>query len=80
MTAPATIGYCAVMITTGDRIRIARKQRGLTQGALASLVGVNRATVTKWETGKTAPRVSEVNLLGVHLGVKPWWIAYGIGE
>ncbi len=37
------------------RIREARRSAGLSQGALAALVGVNRKTVWRWEAGRTSP-------------------------
>lgn len=32
-----------------------RKNQGLTQNELASMLGVKRSCVAKWETGKTFP-------------------------
>ena len=40
----------------GSLICSRRKARGLTQEQLAEAVGVARQTVSKWETGETAPR------------------------
>lgn len=40
----------------GERIRIARERKGLTQAELAQEVGVARETVGNWETGQTSPR------------------------
>jgi len=37
----------------GTRIRAARERRGLTQAALAELVGVTRSAVAQWETGRS---------------------------
>ncbi|HEY0185806.1 MAG TPA: helix-turn-helix transcriptional regulator [Rhodopila sp.] len=34
------------------RIRIARKDRGMTQDELADRVGVSRSAVAQWETGR----------------------------
>ena len=39
-----------------ERIRELRKLRGLSQEELARLVGVERSTVSKWETGEAKPR------------------------
>ena len=36
----------------GDRLRIAREQRGITQGELAAKLGVHIMTVTLWENKK----------------------------
>jgi hypothetical protein len=43
----------------GERIRLRRHVLGLTQQALADAVGVNRSTVSAWETGKQQPERHE---------------------
>ena len=43
------------MNTLGDRIRILRSGRALTQQAVAEALGVSRQTVSKWELNKSAP-------------------------
>lgn len=42
-------------MTLGERIRQHRQRAGLSQEAVADLVGVSRQAVTKWETGQSAP-------------------------
>lgn len=37
-----------------------RKHAGLKQKDIAEKMGVDRSTVTKWETSKAAPRASEL--------------------
>ena len=39
----------------GKNLQKLRKQRSLTQEALAELVGVTRQTIAKWESGESAP-------------------------
>jgi transcriptional regulator with XRE-family HTH domain len=57
----------------GARIGEIRRQRGLTQEALAAAVGVSRSAVAQWETGRAGQvtgnltRVADV--LGVHVAV-----------
>lgn len=41
--------------TTGERIRKARTQMGLTQVQLAGIVGVDSVTVSRWERDVFAP-------------------------
>ena len=36
----------------GDRIRMQRERRGLSQAALAEQLGLNASTVTAWERGR----------------------------
>jgi transcriptional regulator with XRE-family HTH domain len=40
----------------GLNVKAGRKALGLTQTALAELVGVRQATVARWERGDMAPR------------------------
>lgn len=40
--------------TMGDRIRILRQARGLTQEGLGELVGVSKSAVSQWEDGSVA--------------------------
>ena len=40
------------MNTTGDRIKVLRESKGLTQEELGKLVGTTKQTIFKYETGK----------------------------
>lgn len=44
------------MSRLADVLRTRREAQGLEQGELARLVGVTQQTISKWETGVTAPR------------------------
>lgn len=54
-----------------QRIREARKAAGITQDTLAQILGVNRATISKYETGTIDLPVSQLmriaDALGVHV-------------
>ncbi len=39
----------------GNRLKVARAEHNLSQGALASLVGVTRQTISSIETGQYCP-------------------------
>jgi transcriptional regulator with XRE-family HTH domain len=41
------------METMGDRVRVQRNGRGLTQEQLGKLVGVSKSAVSQWEDGST---------------------------
>lgn len=43
-----------------NRIINARKEKGLSQEALAELIGVSRQAVSKWETGEAKPDVDKL--------------------
>jgi len=57
------------MTEIGDRIRKYRKEKGMTQSALAERLGVSTQSVSKWETGMGMPDVSQIVPLARALGV-----------
>ncbi|KAF0835673.1 helix-turn-helix transcriptional regulator [Nocardia caishijiensis] len=57
------------MTTTGDVIRRRRKQLGLSQAALARLVGVDQRTIGRYESGDTVPDIIVGTKLADALGV-----------
>lgn len=56
---------------TGAMIRQLRKERGLTQQALADRLGISDKAVSKWENGRGAPDISLLPLLAELLGADP---------
>lgn len=50
-----------------NRIINARKEKGLSQEALAELIGVSRQAVSKWETGEAKPDMDKLISLSVVL-------------
>lgn len=50
-------------------LREIRKRAGLSQEDLARMVGVERSTVTKWESGQNAPALPTLAKLADVLGV-----------
>lgn len=44
-----------------NRIRILRKEHGLSQQALANLLEVNQTAVSQWERGATTPSATAMN-------------------
>ena len=52
-----------------SQIRSLRKKIGISQKELAALVGVNRATVNLWESGKFKPKEEKVGQLAALAGV-----------
>ena len=53
----------------GKNLQKLRKQKGLTQEALAEQAGVARQTVAKWETGESSPDLETAGLLANALNV-----------
>lgn len=52
-----------------QEIRKARKEARITQDDLATFLGVNRATVSKYETGAIEPTLSQLEKIADFLGV-----------
>ena len=46
-----------------------RKQKGLTQQALADVVGVHRSQIRRYEAGETYPSLDALKMLSIALGV-----------
>lgn len=66
-----------VRITLGDRLKAARQDAGITGERMGELLGVNRRTITRWESGDSAPPIvvisysvaTEANLGWLQTGV-----------
>lgn len=56
-------------MTIGDRIRKARKARGLTQKQLGEASGTSEITIRQYETGKRQPRIKQLRAVASALGV-----------
>ncbi|MBQ3177165.1 MAG: helix-turn-helix transcriptional regulator [Clostridia bacterium] len=48
------------MMTIGETIRKLRRERDITQEGLAEMLGVTSQSVSQWETGRTAPDISQL--------------------
>lgn len=53
----------------GQRIQAARRERGMTQDALAAAVGVSRSAVAQWETGRSGQLTTHLAAIARALGV-----------
>lgn len=64
--------------TLGQRIKRLRVAREMTQPELAAAVGVDHATISRWETGKTEPRAGAMRrALADALGVSATMLVAG---
>ena len=59
-----------------ERVRISRKEKGLSQEQLAEELDVSRQTVTKWESGIAYPELKKTIELGIKLGKDLDWLFY----
>ena len=57
-----------------EKIYWCRKKIGLSQEALAELIGVSRQSISKWETGDASPEISKLPLLAKAFGVTADWL------
>lgn len=46
-----------------EKLKAARKQKGLSQTELGKLLGVQAQTIERWETGKSEPNLETINKL-----------------
>lgn len=51
-----------------EKLKTLRKEKNLTQEALAAMLGVERTTVTMWETGQNIPPTKYLVTLADSLG------------
>lgn len=64
----------SVTITTGDRMREARKSTGASQIEIAKALDVSRQTIIDWETSKRAPSKIAVLAYALATGVSSEWL------
>lgn len=57
------------MDTFKDRIRKLREEKGLTQEELAKILGISRATLASWETGRREPDFETTSKIAEFFGV-----------
>lgn len=60
-----------------DRIASRRKELGLTQRALAQLVGLSGVSILKWENGQNEPSGKNLFALSDALKCSPAWLLFG---
>lgn len=63
----------------GERLNVARTERGLTMAALANKANVSSALINDAEKGRHSPSTDKVEQLARALDVDPCWLAYGTG-
>ena len=68
-------------VSYGDMIRQCRKEKGLSQEELGSLVSVGKNAVGAWEAGRSRPDLSSVPVICEALGISvPAFFGIGEGE
>lgn len=60
-----------------DVIKQIMQEKGLSQQALADILGINQTTVSQWLLGRKKPSYDNIQSLYEKLGVMPNWL-FGI--
>ncbi|MGE0718771.1 MAG: XRE family transcriptional regulator [Alphaproteobacteria bacterium] len=68
------------MASIGDRIRIARKAKGLSQAQLAEAVGVEQSSVAGWESDANGPARTRLPRIAQALESSVEWLTTGAGD
>ncbi len=63
----------------GERIRLTRQERRITQEELAGAVGVSRSAVAQWETGRSGQVTGNLARIAQVLGVGVEFLMQGAG-
>ena len=71
---PAVAKARKVKREIGARLSALAAQRGLSQEALASVLGADSSTVSRWICGRQTPSVEAVVKICVSLDVSPDWL------
>lgn len=61
----------------GNKLKARRAERNETQQQIAEAVGVTKAAVSDWESGKSYPRPHHQVALAKHYGT-PWSTLFGL--
>lgn len=56
-------------MTIGEKVKTARREKGISQKKLAALIGLSELTVIRLEKGQREPRPSELEKIAKVLGV-----------
>lgn len=61
-------------MTLSEKIFYCRKKAGMSQEALADILGVSRQAVSKWETGEAEPEIGKLRILAETFKVSADWL------
>ena len=63
-----------------SRLKLIRKELGITQEVLAQKLGIGKSALSMIETGKSALSERNKNILVQELNINPDWLVSGRGE
>ena len=69
------------LLTTGERLKLARERAGFTPGSFAAAVGKHRNNVSRWEARNGDPALRIIRMYVDTCGnTTEDWLAFEIGE
>lgn len=77
---PQNVVFMKVGKEAGRRLKEWRKTKGLTQKALAQILGVSQQTVASWEVGRTEIPLWALKKLKEEFNLDLNWLIAGEGE
>ena len=69
--------YGGGILTTGERIKQARKQAGMTQKELAKKLGISYVGVSQWENNLRNPKQETIQRIADAIGCDFYWLLWG---
>ena len=63
----------------GSRLRMLRRERGLTLRVMATKLNVSHSIIANWEAGRIAPGQNSIIKLANFFGVRVQWLSEGVG-
>ena len=68
------------MESIGDRIRIARKEKNISQEELAEAIGSTKSAISRYESDKRQPRIEQLQRIAEVLGITVEYFLSGGAE
>lgn len=68
------------MKTFGERCKELRKEKGLSQEEFAKIIGVNKGTVSKWETDVRLPEMNTIEQIADFFSVAVFYLMGAVDE
>ncbi len=64
----------------GERIKLVRKEAGLTQKQFGDIFNFEQRTISAWESGNNKPDITIISKIKDYFRINPSWLIDGLGE
>lgn len=64
----------------GERIKLVRKEAGLTQKQFGDIFNFEQRTISAWESGNNKPDITIISKIKDYFRINPSWLIDGFGE